>query len=90
MTRMPLLRCVPMALLLMGFGEAVVVLCRRYLVANRWIEVGANTALSNSGCATGCVLVRLGRANLAGGVSTNGPVRKCSWAAADLAWGWGT
>jgi hypothetical protein len=50
-----------MALLLMGFGEAVVVLCRRYLVANRWIEVGANTALRNSGCATGCGLGEIGQ-----------------------------
>lgn len=52
-----------MALLLMGFGEAVVVLCRRYLVANRWIEVGANTAVRNSGCATVVGLRDWGRAN---------------------------
>ena len=74
-----------MALLLMGFGEAVVVLCRRYLVANRWIEVGANTALRNSGCATELVCEIGGSANW---LEAFGPDRKCSWAAADLAWGW--
>jgi hypothetical protein len=79
-----------MALLLMGFGEAVVVLCRRYLVANRWIEVGANTGSEKFRLRYGGWSARLGQSELAGGVSTNGPVRKCSWAAAaDLAWGWG-
>ncbi len=63
-----------MALLLMGFGEAVVVLCRRYLVANRWIEVGANTTLRNSGCGYGVWDSEIGQRELAGGVSTNGPV----------------
>jgi hypothetical protein len=48
MTRMPLLSCVPMALLLMGVERLLSCFCRRYLVANSWIEVGARMAPRNS------------------------------------------
>jgi hypothetical protein len=37
---MAFLSCVPTTLLLMGSGEAVVLLCRGYLVAKDWIENG--------------------------------------------------
>jgi hypothetical protein len=49
MTRMTLLSCVPMTLLLMGEVERLLsCFCRRYLVAKDWIEVGAREQPSNS------------------------------------------
>lgn len=63
---MTLLSCVPMTLLLMGVERLLSCFCRRYLVANSWIEVGARETPRIQ------PTVRAWRCELAGGVSTFG------------------
>jgi hypothetical protein len=69
---MTLLSCVPMTLLLMGVERLLSCFCRRYLVANSWIEIGARERPRIQ------PTVRVWRCELAGGVST--VLGKCSWA----------
>jgi hypothetical protein len=61
---MTLLSCVPMTLLLMGVERLLSCFCRRYLVANSWIEVGARETPRIQ------PTVRDWRCELAGGVAT--------------------
>jgi hypothetical protein len=73
---MTLLSCVPMTLLLMGVERLLSCFCRRYLVANSWIEVGARDAENSAYSASLEVRIGWRRFDVWG---------KCSWAVSSWA-----